>query len=148
MLDEIQKYKTIETKVVDTNTDSLREIEDKSFDVVVTEGDIDQASAAHISRILKDDGLATVGGIDLNDQEATKTVLTELTKYFKIAMPYNLLGHKKALLVSKEYHPTADINLQRADLTDGFEVYNSDLHTALFAMPTYIKKAYLGIIRN
>ncbi len=63
-------------------------------------------------------------------------------------MPYHLGECNYAVLASKYYHPTADINLQRADLTDGFEVYNSDLHVASFALPTYIKKRYLGIIKN
>ena len=100
--------------------------------------------------MLKEDGVATFAPIDLEKSQETKEQIAEVGKYFKIVMPYALLEttQKMALLASKEYHPTADINLQRADLTDGFGVYNSDLHVGVFAMPTYIKKRYLGIIKN
>jgi len=148
LVDEVAKYKTIESNVISTNVDDLRDVEENSFDVVISEADIDAVTVAHINRVLKEDGLATLVGLDLGMVEDTTTKLNEIGKYFKIAMPYKMLSHKVAVLASKEYHPTADINLQRADLTDGFEVYNSDLHVALFAMPTNIKKTYLGIIKN
>jgi len=45
-------------------------------------------------------------------------------------------GERWFAMGSRFFHPTADINLQRADLTDGFEYYNSDLHIARFALPT------------
>jgi spermidine synthase len=50
------------------------------------------------------------------------------------------------MLASRFYHPTADINLQRADLTDGFAYYNSDIAIAAFATPTQINNEYLLII--
>ncbi|SFV53936.1 Spermidine synthase [hydrothermal vent metagenome] len=150
MIDEVAKYNTINTKTINKDLDTLRELENESFDVVISEAAIDPVSTAHINRVLKADGLVAFAPFDLENQEQSKTKLKEIGKYFKIAMPYSLLAttSKTAVLASKEYHPTADINLQRADLTDGFTVYNSDLHVGIFAMPTYIKKAYLGIIKN
>ncbi len=150
MMDEISKYNNIDATAIGTDVDALREIDDKSFDVVVSEADIDPVTTAHINRVLKEDGLASFAPFDLENVEQSTEKFKELGKYFKIAMPYSLLATtvNTAVLASKEYHPTADINLQRADLTDGFTVYNSDLHVGIFAMPTYIKKAYLGIIKN
>jgi spermidine synthase len=52
------------------------------------------------------------------------------------------------MLASRFYHPTADINLQRADLTDGFAYYNSDIAIAAFATPTQINNEYLGLIKR
>ncbi len=148
MIDEIAKYKTIDAKAIGCDIEVLRDLEDDSFDIVISEATIDNVTTAHINRVLKEDGLASFGGFKLEEENETEEKLTEIGKYFKIVMPYSLLGHTKAVLASKEYHPTADINLQRADLTDGFEVYNSDLHIGIFALPTYIKKRYLGIIKN
>ena len=148
MIDEVAKYGNIDAKAIDADLDMLRDMEEKSFDIVISEAPIDATSTAHINRILKEDGLAVFAPFDLQQIEQTTQKLNEIGKYFKIAMPYNLLSSTHAVLASKEYHPTADINLQRADLTDGFVIYNSDLHTALFAMPTFVKKAYLGIIKN
>ena len=148
LLDEIAKYKTIEATVIDTGLESIRDIQENSFDIVISEAPLEATHTAHLNRVLKEDALAVFTPFDLSDEQASKTKLQEIGKYFKIAMPYALLSAQTAVLASKEYHPTADINLQRADLTDGFEVYNSDLHRAVFAMPTYIKKSYLGIIKN
>lgn len=55
---------------------------------------------------------------------------------------------KQLFLASKEYHPTADVILQRADMIDGLSYYNCDVHVASFAMGNYIRKEYLGIIKN
>ena len=147
-IDEVAKYKHIEVKALTTDVDKLREIEQNGFDVVVSEALVDTVAAAHISRVLKEDGLAVFARFDLENKEKTTQKLKEIGKYFKIVMPYSLLDGTYAVLASKEYHPTADINLQRADLTDGFTVYNSDLHIGIFALPTYLKKAYLGIVKN
>ena len=148
LLDEIQKYKNINTTTIATDMENIRNLQDNSYDIVLCEAEVNDVTVAHVNRALKEDALASFNGFNLLEVEASKAKLQAVTKYFKIAMPFSLLSHQKALLASKEYHPTADINLQRADLTDGYEVYNSDLHVALFAMPTYIKKTYLGYIRN
>ncbi len=148
LVEEAAKYGNIETKAIGTDLDSLRDVEENSFDIVISEAAIEGVVTAHINRILKDDGLCVFAPIDLDNEEESSRKLKEIGKYFKIIMPYSLLGISHAVLASKEYHPTADINLQRADLTDGFAVYNSDLHVAAFAMPTFVKKAYLGIIKN
>ncbi len=149
MIDEVAKYGSMDATAIGSgDIDTLRDMQDATFDVVISEAAIDPVTTAHINRVLKEDGLAAFAPIDLEQEDATKAQLKEVGKYFKIAMPYSLLGPNHALLASKEYHPTADINLQRADLTDGFTVYNSDLHVGIFALPTYIKKAYLGSIKN
>jgi len=145
---EAAKYGTIDAKTINDDVEALRDIDRNSYDIVIAEAPCDTVALAHIARIVKEDGLIAVGRIDLDDEEETRALLGELTKSFKIAMPYTTRCEAVALLASKEYHPTADINLQRADLTDGFTVYNSDLHVGAFAMPTYIKKRYLGIIKN
>jgi len=150
MIDEIAKYNTVDAKAIGEDVDALREMENESFDIVISEAAIDPVSTAHINRVLKTDGLMVAAPFDLENREESTAKFKELGKYFKIVMPYALLATtaNTAVLASKEYHPTADVNLQRADLTDGFTVYNSDLHVGIFAMPTYIKKAYLGIIKN
>jgi len=33
-------------------------------------------------------------------------------------------------------------------MIDGLNFYNCDIHIAAFAMPNYIRKEYLGIIKN
>jgi len=63
-------------------------------------------------------------------------------------MPYNLGNGATALLASKAYHPTADLILHRADMLDNLSYYNCDIHPAAFAMGNYIRKEYLGSIKN
>ena len=145
---EVQKHTDIDCDVISTNMDLLREAKDNAYDVVISEMDNDAAVVAHINRVLKDDGLIVTKHPSLDDVEANKNLMEILGKYAKIVMPYNLGNCSTALLASKEYHPTADIILQRADLLDGLEYYNSDVHPAAFAMGNNIRKAYLGIIKN
>ncbi|WP_457746046.1 spermine/spermidine synthase domain-containing protein [Sulfurimonas sp.] len=145
---EVQKHKDVDCDVISTSLDLLREAKDNAYDVVISEMESDAATIAHINRVLKDDGLLVMKHPPLKDVEANKNLMEILGKYAKVVMPYKLGNCSTAILASKEYHPTADIILQRADLLDGLEYYNSDIHPAAFAMGNNIRKAYLGVIKN
>ena len=145
---EMQKHADIGSKVVTCSLDSLRDEADDSADVVICEMNGDAAIIAHISRILKEDGQLSISHDSLDDTQSNKILMGVLANYFKVIMPYDLGNGSTALLASKEYHPTADLILQRADMIDGLNYYNCDVHVASFAMPNYIRKEYLGIIRN
>ncbi|MFA6188631.1 MAG: spermidine synthase [Sulfuricurvum sp.] len=127
----------------------FRNVDEKSADVVMVDAlTTDGAVIAHISRILKDDGLVVMKHPSLDDVSANKPLMEALGNYFKIVMPYRLEDGSTLLLSSKGYHPTADIILQRTDLLEGHQYYNCDVHPAAFAMPQYIRKNYLGLARN
>ncbi len=128
--------------------ENLRDLGDASFDVVVCEMQGDAAVIAHINRILKADGQLCITHDSLENTHTNKVLMNLLGHYFKIIMPYHLGTGETALLASKEYHPTADIILQRSDMLDGLSYYNCDVHVASFAMPNYIRKEYLGSIKN
>ncbi len=148
LMDEMKKHKVVFSKVIGCSMDELRDEADGSYDVVISEMYGDEAVVAHISRILKTDGQLVINNKPLEDVESNKVLMQDLAKYFKIIMPYNLGNDNSAILASKEYHPTADIILQRADMLDNLDYYNTEIHLASFAMPNYIRKEYLGIIKN
>ena len=145
---EMLKHSEIGSSVIDSNLDAIREAGDNSADVIICEISADGPIVAHISRVLKDDGQLCITHDSLDNIESNKELMKTLGRYFKVIMPYNLGNGTTALLASKEYHPTADIILQRSDMLDGLKYYNCDIHIAAFAMPNYIRKEYLGIIRN
>lgn len=147
---EVQKYVTddISCDVISPDMNLLRAVKDGAYDVVISELENDAAVLAHINRVMNEDGLCVLKHPNLDEVQENKKIMQILGKYAKIIMPYNLGDNSTALLASKEYHPTADIILNRADLLDGLEYYNSDIHPAAFAMGNYIKKEYLGIIKN
>jgi len=145
---EIAKHTDIASSVIAPTLDELRDVADSSVDVVICEMSSDAAVVAHINRILKDDGQVVLKHPSLDERSQNTTLMQVASNYFKIIMPYNLGDGSTALLASKEYHPTADIILQRSDMLDGLEYYNCDIHLAAFAMPNYIRKEYLGIIKN
>jgi spermidine synthase len=126
----------------------LRDVADASADIVLLEASADAAVIAHCNRILNVEGLMVLKHPSLDDEAANRALMEILGNYFKIIMPYNVGNGETLLLASKAYHPTADVILQRSDLIEGQRYYNSDIHEAAFAMPNYIRKAYLGIIRN
>ena len=87
------------------------------------------------------------------EEERAKKELQTLGAIYRIVMPYRYEEEKELVssymvLASRFYHPTADINLQRADLTDGYRYYNSDIAIAAFQTPTFINRDYLGIIKR
>ena len=145
---EIAKHDAITHTVAPATLDALRESPDASYDVAICEIKSDAAVLAHISRTLKDDGLMVITHPSLDNIDENKSMMQILGNYFKVIMPYNLGDGTTALLASKEYHPTADIILQRTDMLDNLSYYNCDIHPAAFAMPNYIRKEYLGIIKN
>ncbi len=148
LVQEVQKHTDIGSSTIGCSLDILREIEDDSCDVVVSEMSSDAATLAHINRVLKEDGQLVMTHPSLDKVDENKLLMQILGNYFKVIMPYNIGNGETALLASKEYHPTADIILHRADMLDGLSYYNCDIHLASFAMPNYIRKEYLGIIKN
>ncbi len=121
--------------------------EDESYDIVLVNrfDDIefsDRAFFDNIYRILTEKGLVvTDASSQLFDMSGHKAALSALCDSFRIVMPFcytsmvRVGGEQWFAMGSKFFHPTADINLQRADLTDGYEYYNSDVHISRFALP-------------
>lgn len=148
---ELSRYREIETAVVPSGDllNSVRNIADKSVDVALIDAlSDDSAVLAHVNRVLKEDALCVLRHPDLDNGPANVKLMQILGNYFKIIMPYHVGDGTTLLLCSKEYHPTADLILQRSDLLEGHQYYNCDIHIAAFAMPQYVRKNYLGIIRN
>jgi len=129
--------------------DSIANGTDNSFDIVLidSKAELSTATYAHLNRIVKEDGLVSALNDSLSKEDSSKAQMTALGQYFKIVMPYRA-GHSTMILASKEYHPTADVILQRSDLIDGLEYYNCDIHIASFVMPNHIRSTYRGIIKN
>ncbi len=148
LIKEVEKHDSISCDVISADMNALRDAKDAAYDVVISEMDSDAAVLAHYNRVLKEDGLLVSTHSSLDDVESNKSMMQVLGKYTKIIMPFNLGNGETALLASKEYHPTADIILHRADMLDGLEYYNCDVHPAAFAMGNNVRKAYLGVIKN
>jgi spermidine synthase len=151
LMGELGRYRdsSVVTAAATDLLESFRNTQDKSADVVLLDAlTADAAVLAHINRTLKEDGLLVMQHPNLDDVDANTTLMQILGNYFKIIMPYYDGNGATLLLCSKEYHPTADIILQRSDLLEGQQFYNCDVHSAVFAMPQYVRKNYLGIIRN
>lgn len=148
---ELNRHREVSSKTLSASDvlNSLRNEADKSAEVILLDTICsDSAALAHVNRVLKDDGLMVCKHPDLDDVEGNKALMQILGNYFKIIMPYYDGTGSTLLLCSKEYHPTADVILQRSDLLEGHQYYNCDVHIGVFAMPQYIRKNYLGVIRN
>ncbi|MBN2870580.1 MAG: spermidine synthase [Campylobacterales bacterium] len=148
---ELSRYRGVETASVAAGDllNALRDVADKSIDVALIDTlSHDSAVLAHVNRVLKEDALCVLRHPDLDQQAENVKLMQILGNYFKIIMPYHVGDGTTLLLCSKEYHPTADLILQRSDLLEGHQYYNCDIHTAAFAMPQYVRKNYLGVIRN
>ena len=139
---EIARYKELHVDLSD-KLSFVEGVKDKSQDVVIVNSNrlYDITFLAQIKRVLKDDGIVV-----LKTNEKYKENLQNLNSY-SIAMLFRYEG-ENAIVASRKYHPTADIILQRSDLIDGLSYYNSEVHLASFAQPTYLRAELLGIQKN
>ncbi len=74
-----------------------------------------------------------------------------LNSHFKIVMPYKFDEDgivKYLIFASKKLHPLADISLHKSDFIDDLDYYSSDIHKAVFVMPSKIKREILGLAKN
>ena len=157
---ELAKHKILEEVIhVDAEgaVESLQRLGTRSYDVAVVATDRfggDREFWIELTKLLSDKGVvsAVMSNLIL-EEEAAKAELKLLGSIYRIVMPYRYEEEKalvcsNMVLASRFYHPTADINLQRADLTDGFRYYNSDIAIAAFQTPTFVNRNYLGIIKR
>ncbi len=142
---QFSKYKflnlDVEVSSIDDFNNRIVEFNNETFDVAIIEKNISNIDSAHISRILKRDGLVSAIG------DSNFISLKELAKNFRIAMPY-IANNNILLFGSKFYHSTADINLQRSDLLEDLNYYNSDIHISSFSLPNYIKREISSFVKN
>jgi spermidine synthase len=143
---EFDKHKFLNLDIkFSENLETIQDAESDSKDIIIISKKVeDKKIFAHSSRVLKSNGLISTCG--------DFSTLEDLASEFRIAMPYlvNSLDEKSTTLLfgSKFFHPTADINLQRADFLDDCKYYNSDIHTASFIMPNFIKSAIKDFVKN
>ena len=143
--------------IIGDGIEFVKEAKDKSYDIVLVdstdpegpaEGLFNKKFYSNVYRILKDDGLVVAQGESWwIDMPLHKEIMKTIGSFFKIVMPYRFEMYMypgcnwNFIMGSKFYHPTADINLHRADLLEGVKYYNSDIHKASFVLPTYVKKS-------
>lgn len=131
------------------NLDFLKSYNKKNIDVIIlTDVKLDEILLENIYTILKDDGLFVFPTKSFSkDKEQLISDLKLVGEKFWIAMPFKF-GHTTSIIASKKYHPTADLNLQRADLLDDLGYYSSEIHTASFVFPASEHKALTGIAKR
>jgi len=139
---------------------ALRDLGEKYDVAIVADGRFgaDREFWIELTKHLNEKGLASALMSNLiTDVEAAKAELKTLGAIYRIVMPYRYEGemteagclpNEYLVLASRFYHPTADINLQRADLTDGFRYYNSDVAIAAFQAPAFLYREYLEIVKR
>lgn len=122
---------------------------EKNIDVIIlTDVKIDELLLANIERILKDDGLIAFASKAFSkDEEQLFDDLKLVGSKFWIAMPFRF-GHNTSIIASKKYHPTADLNLQRADLLDDLDYYSAEIHNASFVFPAHEFRALTCIAKR
>jgi len=159
---EVEKHKSISNilEISEENAqDEVAKLDENSFDIIVIATDkftADRVFLGLLNRALTTKGLISIISARLlTEENKAQKELEALGEIFKIVMPYRYeasahgtgLACRNTILASHTYHPTADINLQRADLTDGFKYYNSDIAIGAFHLPTVVRERFLGLIK-
>jgi len=152
---QLALYKNLEITTVENSTDALGKLDENSFDVAIISDKSnlsDRLFVGLINKAITSKGVVSMVASNMfSDQEAFEAELKAFGELFKIVMPARYedseLKIQNILIASNKYHPTADINLQRADLTEGYEYYNSDIAIGAFTLPTSIRKRFLGDLK-
>ena len=150
---EIAKYRFAIELVTSEALSIIPQQDEGSYDVVIIgqKQKVDLPLVAHLHRILSPKGVAVVqtGNFVETIEEMIET-LKVCAPSFRIAVPYRYESRTQEgfLFLSKYVHPLADVNLQRLDLTDGFGYYNTEVHHAAVALPTYVRKMVAGVVKN
>ncbi|QKF65751.1 spermidine synthase [Arcobacter venerupis] len=148
MKDQAAKHSKV-SNIEFGDTSLLTSKNEKNIDVIIlTDVKINELLLANIERILKDDGLIAFASKAFSrDEDQLFADLKLAGTKFWIAMPFKF-GHNTSIIASKRYHPTADINLQRADLLDGLDYYSADIQLASFVFPAAEHRALTGIAKR
>jgi len=160
---ELDKYSII-TEVIyvdgDDTIEKLQKLGAKKFDVAIVstpQFTSNREFWIELTKLLDAKGVVSVEMSNIITKvEDAKAEFKIPGAIYPIVMPYRydkstngeIVTSEYLMLASRFYHPTADINLQRADLTEGFAYYNSDIAIAAFSVPTFVYKEYLGIIKR
>ncbi|CUV66166.1 Spermidine synthase [Sulfurovum sp. enrichment culture clone C5] len=157
-INELKKYKDLNISISSTSNavGKLTDMDEGGLDIVIVDDEKllkDKIFCGVIKRALGTRGVMSAKASSLSQKtNDAKVELECLGESFRILMPYGFMTDKDkftfAYLASGYYHPTADINLQRADLTEGFVYYNSDIAVSSFSMPNFIRKEYSGLIKS
>lgn len=112
----------------------------------------DDAFLNDVKRVLKPEGVCVFKSPHLiYCHSAFKGLLEMLATRFRIAMPY-VSGHATVpftmLFASDQFHPTADLMLQKAEMLDELNYYTPELHKAAFSLPKFLEGALAGIAKN
>ncbi len=105
---------------------------------------------------LTDDGIVvSQGESSWYALEIQQSLLKVLNKVFPQSYLYSFSnltypgGLWSFTFASKTYHPTKDFNASRVnDSGLTFDYYNAELHSAAFALPSFVKKGLSGLINN
>jgi spermidine synthase len=159
---ELKKYSSV-TEIIHIDSDiinSLNSLGAKKFDLAIVSTSNLTANREfwiELTKLMDAKGVVAIQMSNIFTQkEAAKEELNLVGKIYPIVMPYrydkatdgNIITSEYLMLASRFYHPTADINLQRADLTDEFAYYTSDVAIAAFTIPALLYRDYLGVIKR
>lgn len=117
------------------------------YDIIILLG----ASINSYAKLLSDDGILIMQTTQiLLDVQKVKMQLESLGD-FAVKMPFYAplsVLQDCYIFASKLYHPTADIQLQRADMLEGLKYYHANLHLSAFVLPKAVRSALLGVAKN
>jgi len=98
---------------------------------------------------LNDEGIA-IFSMDNYSPKELKLALEKLSFAFDIIMPFMIPFADCSVYIfcSKKYHPTADLQLQRADMLDNLKFYTPYIQKAMFEQPRFFFGYFEGLIKN
>ncbi|MDY3113954.1 MAG: spermidine synthase, partial [Helicobacter sp.] len=106
---------------------------------------------SEFKNLLNDNGILITKSPQILLQTSEVKATLESLGDFRVKMPFFAplsLQLECYIFASKSYHPTADIQLQKADMLENLSYYHANLHLSAFVLPKAIKATLFGAARN
>ena len=145
-------------------TEFIENAADASYDVILVDSTDPEGPAqglfgkpfyAHVSRVLSGEGICVAQAESwFLEMAAHKALLETMQPFFRYVMPYRFeMSVYPGVLwnfafASKKHHPQAGFRVHAADMLEDLSYYNSDIHNAAFALPTYIHRELQGVMKR
>ena len=125
----------------------------EKFDVIIYDGKYDSRCRELVKNHLQKDGLALFGLYDLvMDREKNTEIFKEIYNDAIIIAPlylhYNPAYPKSYCILSKIYHPVADMNVQRSEMLEGVSYYSRYIHQSCFEIPKFVLQKYSSLLKQ
>ncbi|RDU67143.1 spermidine synthase spee [Helicobacter didelphidarum] len=131
--------------------DNFLSLENPKYDIIIHLGHIKTHEFNALSKMVNKDFAIIMRLSNLYLEPSIALNALSIAKDFgNILMPFIIPSFMCGFyaFLSKTLHPLADLQLQKSDMLENMQFYNSNLHTSMFRLPSVINRMISPYVKN